>query len=153
MLKLGTTIKNFKLEDGYGKLRSLYDYQGKKVVLFFYPKNNTTSCTIEACSFRDYIEEFEKRNVEVIGISRDSVSSHYKFSKKYDIQFTLLSDHKLAVMSYFNVVNLPSNPNTIARAKRITFILDEKSRLIYIFDLVKPANHAEEVLKVLDNLK
>lgn len=152
MLEVGTVVKNFTLEDAYGNKRSLYDYQGKKLVLFFYPKNNTTSCTIEACSFRDKIEEFDKRNIEVIGISRDSVVSHYKFSQKYDLPFTLLSDSSQEVISYFDILNVPSNPRAISRAKRVTFILDENSKIIYAFETVKPADHAEDVLKILDEL-
>lgn len=152
MLEVGTTVKNFTLEDAYGKKRSLYDYKGKTVILFFYPKNNTTSCTIEACSFRDYIDEFHKRNIEIIGISRDSVVSHYKFTKQYDLPFTLLSDAKHEVISYFNVLNVPSNPKAIQRAKRITFIINEDSVITHVFETVKPADHALDVLKIL-NLK
>ncbi len=149
MLNVGMKVNNFTLNDAYGQPRSLKEFRGKKVVIFFYPKNNTTGCTKEACSFNESLEKFAEQNVVVLGISCDTVTSHYKFSREYDLRFTLLSDSKKEVINQFGVLNTSTSTKRRIGAKRITFILDENATIIYRFDKVRPANHAEEVLEIL----
>ncbi|NLN50037.1 MAG: peroxiredoxin [Acholeplasmataceae bacterium] len=152
MLGVGTKVDNFVLNDAFGNIRSLNEFIGKKVVIFFYAKNNTTGCTKEVCSFNELLAEFKNLNVEVIGISCDSVNSHYKFTKEYGLGVTLLSDQEKTVINYFGVLNVSLSKKRRIGAKRITFILDETLKVIHRFDNVRPANHGREVLNFIQKL-
>ncbi len=151
MVEVGKKAPQFTLPDSYGNKVALKDFLGKKVVLYFYPKDNTSGCTKEAVSFKEALPEIEKRNAVVIGISKDSQESHIKFAKKYDLPFTLLSDPDLKVIQKYGVwVEKSMYGRKYMGVERSTFIIDEKGKVKKIFRKVKVAKHVEEVLKALD---
>ena len=140
----------FTLVDKNGKVVSLSDFLGKKVVLYFYPKDNTPGCTRQACAFAVAYSEFEKKNAVVIGISKDSVSSHEKFAGKYNLPFILLSDPKLqAIQAYGVWQEKKLYRKTSMGVVRTTFIIDEQGKIIKVMPKVKPDTNAAEVLKIL----
>ncbi len=150
MLKLKDKAPEFELPDQTGKIHSLSDYQGEKLLLYFYPKDDTTGCTAEACAIRDNLPNFKKLKCKVIGISADTVKSHEKFVKKYDLNFTLLSDESRKILKKYDVWR---EKRMYGRAYmgivRTSFLLDESGKIIKIYNHVKPETHAEEVLKDL----
>ncbi len=151
MLKVGDKAPDFTLESNTGDQVSLSDFLGKKdVVLFFYPKDDTPGCTKEACSFRDSFPDFQSREVEVLGVSPDSVKSHEKFIGKYGLNFTLLSDpdHKMAE-AYGAWGEKSMYGKKYMGILRTTFIIGKDGAVKHVFEKVKPADHAEEVLGVL----
>ncbi len=151
MVEEGKKAPQFTLPDSYGNKVSLKSFLGKKVVLYFYPKDNTSGCTKEALAFKEALPEIEKRNAVVIGISKDSQESHVKFAKKYELPFTLLSDPDLKVIQKYGVwVEKSMYGRKYMGVERSTFIIDEKGKIKKIFRKVKVAKHAEEVLKALD---
>ncbi len=151
MIEEGKKAPQFTLPDSYGNKVSLKSFFGKKVVLYFYPKDNTSGCTKEALAFKEALPEIEKRNAVVIGVSKDSQESHVKFAKKYDIPFTLLSDPDLKVIKKYGVWTEKSMyGRKYMGVERSTFIIDEKGKIKKIFRKVKVAKHAEEVLQALD---
>ena len=140
----------FTLESAEGKKVSLKDFRGKKVVLYFYPKDMTPGCTAEACSFRDNIGAIRKRGAEVIGISADHVASHRKFVEKYELPFLLLSDPDKTVSKSYGVWRGKSLYGRIFLGiVRSTFVIDEHGKIIHIFPKVKVSGHTDEVLAVL----
>lgn len=143
MLEVGIKVKDFTLKNSEGKDVKLSDLKNDLTVIFFYPKNNTIGCTKEACSFNDLKEEFDKRNVSLIGISTDSYNSHRGFINEYSLDLELLSDSNKEITSYFGVINEQTKSK---RAKRVTFILDSNLKIVYVFDKVRPATHGREVL-------
>lgn len=143
MLEVGFQVNDFTLKNSKGNSVYLNQLKGEKTVIFFYPKNNTIGCTKEVCSFNDLKEEFEKRNISLIGISTDSSSSHAGFMSQYSLDVTLLSDYDKEISKYFGVINENSKNK---RARRITFILDEDLKIIYRYDVVRPSDHGLEVL-------
>ncbi|MCF8267142.1 MAG: thioredoxin-dependent thiol peroxidase [Ignavibacteriales bacterium] len=146
MLAVGDKAPLFTLPDGNGKNVSLTDYAGKKVVLYFYPKDMTSGCTTEACEFRDAHPDFAKLNVVILGVSADSVSSHKKFSDKYDLPFTLLSDEtKETIQAYGVWVEKSMYGRKYMGIERSTFIIDESGKIQKIFLKVKVNGHIEEV--------
>ena len=150
MLQEGMQAPTFTLVDKNGKVVSLSDFLGKKVVLYFYPKDNTPGCTRQACAFAVAYSEFEKKNAVVIGISKDSVSSHEKFAGKYNLPFILLSDPKLqAIQAYGVWQEKKLYRKTSMGVVRTTFIIDEQGKIIKVMPKVKPDTHAAEVLKIL----
>jgi len=150
MLKIGESAPDFKLPSADGSTVSLKDYRGKKVVLYFYPKDSTPGCTKEACSFQDNLETLKKKNVEVVGISADSVNSHQKFSAKYSLSFRLLSDPGREVLKAYGVWKRKSFlGKKYMGIERTTFIIDEKGKIAHIFQKVKVIGHTEEVLDKL----
>ena len=150
MVTEGTQIENFTLEDNDGKPVSLKDFAGKKVVVYFYPKDDTPGCTKEACSFRDNYDAILEKGAVVLGISADSVKSHSGFKKKYDLPFHLLSDPQKSVIQLFGAWGEKSMyGKTYEGILRSTFILDETGKVIKVYPTVKPAEHAEEILKEL----
>jgi len=150
MVTEGTQIENFTLEDNDGNSVSLKDFAGKKVVVYFYPKDDTPGCTKEACSFRDNYDAILAKGAVVIGISADSVKSHSGFKKKYDLPFHLLSDPQKSVIQLFGAWGEKSMyGKTYEGILRSTFILDETGKVIKVYPKVKPAEHAEEILKEL----
>ncbi|HEV7397938.1 MAG TPA: thioredoxin-dependent thiol peroxidase [Pyrinomonadaceae bacterium] len=147
MLKEGSTAPAFKTTDGEGNSVSLKDYRGQKVVLYFYPKDDTPGCTKEACSFRDSFGEFKKAGIEVLGISTDNEKSHQKFAKKFELPFTLLTDTDHAIAEKYDSYGQKKfMGRTYMGVFRKTFLIDEKGKIKRVFDKVKPDDHAQEVL-------
>ncbi len=150
MLEVGTKIKDFSLIDAYGKKHQLSDYRGKKVVIYFYPKDDTPGCTTQACAFRDAYDGFKSKDITVIGISKDSPKSHEKFIKKYDLPFLLLSDESLDVIKYFGVyVEKSMYGKKYMGVSRSTFVLDESGIITQVFEKASPSENADDILKFL----
>jgi thioredoxin-dependent peroxiredoxin len=143
MVTIGQKAPDFILPDENNNLRSLSDYYGKKVVLYFYPKDSTPGCTKEACAFRDAYQEYRDNNIIIIGISYDSPESHKEFKVKYHLPFTLLSDHKREVAKKYGAYN---NIFNYFAPDRKTFLIDEHGTIINIFNNVDVAIHAQEIL-------
>jgi peroxiredoxin Q/BCP len=147
MLKEGTTAPAFKTKDANGESVSLKDFRGQKVVLYFYPKDDTPGCTKEACSFRDAFSKFKKQGIAVLGVSPDSEASHKKFTAKYKLPFTLLADTDRAIVEAYGVWGEKKfMGRTYMGVYRTTFLIDEKGKIKKVFDKVKPEEHAGEVL-------
>jgi peroxiredoxin Q/BCP len=147
-LKVGDTAPDFSLLDERGLPVSLKNYLGKKVVvLYFYPKDFTPGCTAEACSFRDDYKPIQDKGAVVIGVSLDSVESHLKFSEKYMLPFTILSDHKKEAAKAYGVLGVGG-----FLAKRVTFIINKGGKITHVFTKVDVTQHSEEVLKTLEEL-
>ena len=144
-LKVGDKAPDFKLKDDTGTTRTLSEFKGDDVVLYFYPKNDTPGCTKEACGFRDNYQGYVDNEITVLGISFDSVESHKKFKEKYNLPFILLSDEKKEVAKAYGAVGglFSMFP------KRITFLIDENGKISHIYDKVAVTEHAEEILEVL----
>lgn len=150
MLQVGMQAPAFMLADKDGKMVSLSDFFGKKVVLYFYPKDNTPGCTRQACAFASAYSEFEKKNAVVIGISKDSVSSHEKFAGKYNLPFILLSDPELQSIQAYGVWQEKKlYGKTSMGVVRTTFIIDEQGKILKIMPKVKPDTNAQDMLKIL----
>lgn len=149
-LKLGMNAPDFSLPDGNGKTVSLSDFKGKKVVLYFYPKDMTSGCTKEACSFQENLGAIKKKGAVVIGVSADSPTMHQKFAAKYDLSFPLVSDEKKELIKKYGVWQEKSMyGKKYMGIVRTTFIIDEQGRISHIFPKVKVEGHAEEVLAEL----
>ncbi|HXD34485.1 MAG TPA: thioredoxin-dependent thiol peroxidase [Pyrinomonadaceae bacterium] len=148
MLKEGSTAPAFKTTDGEGRSVSLKDFRGQRVVLYFYPKDDTPGCTKEACSFRDAFDEFKKAGIKLLGISTDNEASHQKFARKFNLQFTLLTDTDHAIAEkYGSYGEKKFMGRTYMGVHRKTFLIDEKGKIKRVFEKVKPDDHAQEVLK------
>ncbi len=150
MPEVGKKAPQFTLPDSDGNKVSLKDYLEQKVVLYFYPKDNTSGCTKEACDFRDSIAQFKKLKVAVLGVSKDSQSSHIKFRDKYDLNFPLLSDVDTKVIQKYGVWKEKSMyGKKYMGVERTTFLIDEKGKIEKIYKKVKVSEHVEQVLKDL----
>lgn len=150
MLKIGDKAPNFTLNDKDGNAVSLSDFLGKKVVLYFYPKDSTPGCTRQACGFAAAYAEFEKRGVAVIGVSKDSVASHVKFAEKYDLPFILLSDPELQAIGAYGVWQEKKMCGKVGMGVvRTTFIIDENGNIAHVMPKVKPDTNASDVLEVI----
>lgn len=150
MLTEGMQAPEFTLADKERKLVSLSDFLGKKVVLYFYPKDNTPGCTRQACAFAAAYSEFERKNAVVIGVSKDSVSSHEKFAEKYNLPFILLSDPELQAIQAYDVWQEKKlYGKTSMGVVRTTFLIDEQGKMLKIMPKVKPDTNAAEVLNLL----
>lgn len=150
MPEVGKKAPDFKLSDQDGNKVSLKDFKGKKVVLYFYPKDNTSGCTKEACNFRDDFPKFKKTDAVILGISPDSVSSHKKFAEKYNLPFTLLSDEGKEVVEEYGVWKEKSMyGKKYMGVERTTFIIDEEGKIKKIFNKVKVDGHNSEVIEAL----
>ncbi|HSD46414.1 MAG TPA: thioredoxin-dependent thiol peroxidase [Pyrinomonadaceae bacterium] len=148
MLKEGTTAPAFKTTDANGETVSLKDLRGQKVVLYFYPKDDTPGCTKEACSFRDEFAKFKKRGITVLGVSPDNEKSHKRFETKYKLPFTLLADTDHAIAESYGVWGEKKfMGRTYMGVLRTTFLIDEKGKIKKVFEKVKPEDHASEVLE------
>jgi peroxiredoxin Q/BCP len=147
MLKEGTSAPAFTTTDANGETVKLKDLRGQKVVLYFYPKDDTPGCTKEACSFRDAFSQFKKKGINVLGISPDSEASHKKFIAKYKLPFTLLADTDHAIAeSYQTYGEKKFMGRKYMGIHRTTFLIDEKGKIKKVFEKVKPEEHAGEVL-------
>lgn len=150
MLDIGTKAPDFTLNDKDGNPVSLSDFLGKKVVLYFYPKDNTPGCTKQACAFAGAYNGFKDKNVEVIGISRDSVASHVKFAEKYNLPFVLLSDPERKAIEAYGVWQEKKMCGKVSMGiVRTTFIIDENGTIEKIMPKVKPDTNAAEILEYL----
>ena len=149
-LKVGDRAPDFKLPAGDGTHISLSELKGKRVILYFYPKDNTSGCTTEACSFRDEIKKFEKKNSVIVGVSIDSVESHRKFAEKYELPFALASDEKKELVKKYGVWKEKSMyGRKYMGIERTTFVIDEKGTIVQVFTKVKVEGHTDEVLASL----
>ena len=148
MLKEGTTAPAFKTTDQNGESVSLKNLRGQKVVLYFYPKDDTPGCTKEACSFRDAYSKFKKQDITVLGVSPDKEAAHKKFETKYKLPFTLLVDTDHSIADSYGVWGEKKfMGRTYMGVHRTTFLIDEKGKIRKIFEKVKPEDHASEVLE------
>ena len=150
MLKQGIKAPDFTLPDQNGTAHSLSDYRGKKVVLYFYPKDSTPGCSRQACAFAAAYEGFKAKNVAVIGISKDSVTSHVKFAEKYSLPFTLLSDADLVAIKAYDVWQEKKMAGkAFMGVVRTTYLIDEDGNIAKVMPKVKPDTNAEEILAEL----
>ena len=150
MLSVGDKAPDFLLMSSDGKMISLKDFRGKKIVLYFYPKDDTPGCTKEACSFSENLARVRKKGAKVFGISADSLKSHQKFADKYGLSFLLLSDETKEVIKTYGVWKEKSFlGKKYMGIERTTFIIDEQGKIAHIFPKVKVAGHTEEVLERL----
>ncbi len=150
MLEVGKKAPNFTLLDQDGNKHSLKDYLGKKVILYFYPKDNTSGCTKEACNFKDIYPDIQEKGAVVLGISKDSTKSHKKFEEKYQLPFTLLADEDTTVIQKYDVWKEKSMyGRKYIGIERSTYLIDEKGIIIKAYQKVKPADHPSEVLEDL----
>jgi peroxiredoxin Q/BCP len=150
MLEVGKKAPPFSLKDQIGEKRSLKDFAGKKVILYFYPKDNTSGCTKEACSFNENLPSFNNIDAVIIGVSPDSVQSHKKFVDKFNLNFILLSDDEKKVVEAYGVWKEKSMyGRKYMGVERTTYIIDESGKISHIFNKVKVEWHTEEILKAL----
>ena len=146
----GEKAPELVLPDQEGKNRSLKELLGKKVVLYFYPRDNTTGCTAEACSFQDNLAKIRKAGAEVIGVSADSVVSHKKFGEKYQLRFPLLSDEEKRILKSYDVWKTKSMYGRKFKGiERTTYLIDENGMITHVFPKVKVNGHVDEILEVL----
>jgi len=153
MLQVGKKAPAISLLDGKGKKRTLKEFLGKNVVLYFYPKDMTPGCTTESCDFRDALPNFSKLDAAIIGVSPDSVERHKKFAEKYDLLFTLLSDEKRVVLEKYGVWQEKKLYGRVfLGVVRTTVIIDQKGIVRKIYPKVKVKGHVEEVYNFLKEL-
>lgn len=151
MLEVGTKAPEFTLPDKDGNSVSLSDFLGKKVVLYFYPKDNTPGCTKQACAFAASYEGFKAKNVAVIGVSKDSVASHQKFAAKYDLPFLLLSDPELQAIQAYGVWQEKKLYGKVSMGVvRSTYLIDEQGVIARVMPKVKPDTNAADILAALE---
>lgn len=147
MPKEGSVAPDFSTTDAEGRDVSLKDFRGEKVVLYFYPKDDTPGCTKEACSFRDAFSEFRKRRIKILGVSPDKEASHKKFADKYKLPFTLLADTDHSIANAYGTYGQKRfMGRTYMGINRTTFLIDEQGKIKKVFEKVKPEEHAREVL-------
>lgn len=150
MLETGMKAFDFTLPDKDGNEISLHDFKGKKVVLYFYPKDNTPGCTKQACAFAASFEAFKQEDIVVIGISKDSIKSHQKFAEKYDLPFLLLSDPELIAIQGYDVWKEKKlYGKTYMGVVRATYIIDEEGTIIKVFEKANPTTNAQDILDFL----
>ncbi|MBQ4066759.1 MAG: thioredoxin-dependent thiol peroxidase [Clostridia bacterium] len=150
MISVGDKAPEFVLKDRDGRDVALSDFIGKRVVLYFYPRDNTPGCTRQACAFSGLYQRFKEKNVEVIGVSRDSVESHRKFSEKHGLGFILLSDPELVAIKAFGVWKEKKlYGKTSFGVVRTTFVIDENGKVERVMPKVKPDTNAAEILAEL----
>jgi len=150
MLEVGTKAPEIKLQDKSGNVVSLSDFLGKKIVLYFYPRDNTPGCTRQACAFAGSYNAFKAQDVVVIGISKDSVASHLKFAEKYELPFILLSDPELEAIKAYDVWQEKKLYGKVSMGVvRATYIIDENGIIEKVMPKVKPDTNAAEILEYL----
>lgn len=147
MLEIGTTAPDFTLPDQLGETHSLSDYRGKKVILYFYPKDNTPGCSKQACGYSANVPQFTEKGAVILGISKDSVASHKKFSDKYELAFPILSDPERQVIEAYDVWKEKKLYGKVSMGVvRTTYLIDENGVIIQACDKVKAAEDAEKML-------
>ncbi len=147
MLEIGTKAPEFSLPDQNGEMKSLSDYKGQKVILYFYPKDMTSGCTKQACGFGEMYPQFREKGAIVLGVSKDSVASHKKFEEKYGLPFTLLADTELEVIKAYDVWKEKKlYGKTSMGVVRTTYLIDEEGTIIKAFDKVKAAENPAQML-------
>lgn len=150
MLEVGSKAPNFSLPDQNGVIHNLEDYKGKKVILYFYPKDNTPGCTKQACGFGELLPLFTEKGAVVIGVSKDSVKSHKNFETKYSLPFTLLSDKELDVIKDYDVWHKKKNYGKVSMGVvRTTYLINEDGIIEKSLDKVKAADNPQEMLDLL----
>ena len=150
MLEIGTKAPDFSLPDQNGELHTLSEYVGKKLVLYFYPKDNTPGCTKQACGFGELLPLFSEKGAVVVGVSKDSVSSHKKFEAKYNLPFTLLSDPELQAIQAYDVWQEKKLYGKVSMGVvRTTYLIDEQGVIIKAMTKVKAADNPKEMLESL----
>lgn len=150
MITIGNLAPDFKLMGSDNKEHKLSDYRGKKIILYFYPKDNTPGCSTEACDFRDNINYISTKNTIVIGISKDSIKSHDKFITKFNLPFLLLSDEEKIVCDLYDVIKEKNMyGKKVLGIERSTFIINEEGILTHEFRKVKVKGHVEEILSII----
>ena len=150
MLQTGTTAPDFSLPDQNGKLHSLSDFRGQKVILYFYPKDMTSGCTKQACAFGELYPQFQEKDAVVIGVSKDTVASHKKFEEKYGLPFPLLSDTKKTVIQSYDVWKEKKSAGKVSMGiVRTTYLIDENGIIVKAFDKVKAADNPAQMLELL----
>ena len=150
MLEIGTKAPDFSLPDQNGEIHSLEEYKGKKVILYFYPRDNTAGCTTQACGFAERYPQFLEKNAVVLGISKDSVASHKKFEEKYGLPFTLLSDTELSAIQAYDVWKEKNmyGKKTMG-VVRTTYLIDEEGVIEKAFGKVKAVDNPKQMLDLL----
>lgn len=150
MLKVGTKAPSFTLPDQNGNMHTLEDYRGKKVILYFYPKDNTPGCTKQACGFADLYPQFQEKGAVVLGVSKDTVASHKKFEEKYGLPFTLLSDTEKEVIQAYDVWKEKTMyGKKVFGVVRTTYLIDEEGTIVKAFGKVKAAENPGQMLEIL----
>ena len=150
MLSEGTLAPDFTLPDQNGEMRSLRDFRGRKVILYFYPKDMTAGCTKQACAFAELYPQFMEKGAAVLGVSKDSVASHKKFEEKYSLPFPLLSDPALSVIQAYGVWQEKVNyGKTTMGVVRTTYLIDENGVIVKAFDKVKAAENPAQMLNLI----
>ena len=150
MLEIGTKAPDFELPDQNGQTHKLSDYLGKKVILYFYPKDNTSGCTKQACGFSERNPQFREKGAVILGVSKDSVASHKKFEQNYNLGFTILSDPDLAVIKAYGVWQEKKNYGKITMGVvRTTYLIDENGFVIKAMGGVKAAENPQQMLDLL----
>ena len=145
MLDIGTKAPEFSLPDQNGKIHSLSDYKGQKVILYFYPKDMTGGCTAQACNFRDRYPQIQEKGAVVLGVSKDSVESHKKFEEKHGLPFPLLADESLEVITAYDVLKPGKDGKPTKSLIRSTYLIDEDGIIIKAFGGVKPKEDADRM--------
>ena len=154
MLEIGTKAPAFTLPDKDGNMVSLTDFVGKKVILYFYPKDNTPGCTKQACAFAGAYEGFRAKDIVVIGISKDSTASHQRFAEKYNLPFILLSDPDRQAIEGFDVWKEKKLYGKVSMGVvRTTYVIDEEGTIVWAKEKVKPDTNAAEILSWLEEIK
>lgn len=150
MLEAGTMAPEFTLPDQNGTIHMLKEYRGKKVILYFYPKDNTAGCTKQACGFAERYPQFLEKGAVVLGVSKDSVKSHKNFETKYELPFTLLSDPELEVIKAYDVWKEKKNYGKVSMGVvRTTYLIDENGIIVKAMDKVKAADNPQQMLEAL----
>ena len=149
MLEIGSKAPDFLLPDQNGKVHSLADYKGKKVILYFYPKDMTGGCTAQACSFRDRYPQIQEKGAVVLGVSKDSMESHKRFEEKHGLPFPLLADEALEVITAYDVLKPGKDGKPTKSLIRSTYLIDENGIIIRTFGGVKPKENADQMLEEL----
>ena len=153
LLETGAIAPDFALQNSEGNTVRLSDFAGKRVVLYFYPRDNTPGCTRQACAFAGAYEDFRTLDVAVIGVSKDSVASHQRFAEKYNLPFILLSDPELQAIQAYGVWQEKKNYGKVSMGVvRSTYIIDEQGVIARVMPRVKPDTNAADVLAALDEL-
>ena len=149
MLSIGIKAPEFSLPDQNGQVHTLSSYQGQKVILYFYPKDMTSGCTAQACSFRDLYPQFQEKGAVVLGVSKDSVASHKRFEETHGLPFTLLSDPELQVITAYDVLKPPKDDKPSRSVSRSTYLIDEDGIIVKAFGAVKAKENPTQMLEVL----